>query len=32
VNAIIGSGLTLKHIEEPGKDDYPIMLGLVAQR
>ena len=32
VNAMIGTGLTLKHIEEPGEDDYPIMLGLVAQR
>lgn len=32
VNAIIGSGLTLKRIEEPGEDDYPVMLGLVAQR
>lgn len=32
VNAILDSGLTLKHIEEPGGDDYPLMFGLLAQR
>jgi SAM-dependent methyltransferase len=31
LQAIIDSGLTLKRVEEPGDDDYPIMLSFVAQ-
>lgn len=32
LQAILNSGLTLKHVEEPGEADYPFLLGLVAQR
>ncbi len=32
MNAIISSGLTLQHIDEPGEDDYPLILGVVATR
>lgn len=32
VNAVIEGGLTLKHLEEPGEEDYPTMLSLVAER
>ena len=32
LQAIIDSGLTLTRVEEPGDDDYPLMLSFVAQR
>ena len=32
LQAIIKSGLTFKEVEEPGREDYPILLGVVAQR
>lgn len=30
--AILDSGLALKRVGEPGDDDYPIMISLVAER
>ncbi len=32
IQAILNSGLTLTHVEEPGDDDYPFLLALVARR
>jgi SAM-dependent methyltransferase len=32
LQAILGSGLTLKAVEEPGEEDYPILLSVSAQR
>lgn len=32
LNAILKSGLLLKEVDEPGDEDYPILLSLVAQR
>ncbi|HET9848941.1 MAG TPA: class I SAM-dependent methyltransferase [Candidatus Dormibacteraeota bacterium] len=32
LQAIIDSGLRLRRVEEPGDDDYPILISLVAER
>jgi SAM-dependent methyltransferase len=32
LNAILDAGLRLDHVEEPGEDDYPLLLGLRAIR
>jgi SAM-dependent methyltransferase len=32
LNAILDAGLRLDHVEEPGEDDYPVLLGLRAIR
>ncbi len=32
LNAILDTGLRLDHVEEPGEDDYPMLLGLRAIR
>lgn len=32
LQAILDSGLRLRRIEEPGQDDYPILISLVAER
>jgi hypothetical protein len=32
LNAIVRTGLTLKKVEEPGDEDYPILLGIAAER
>jgi SAM-dependent methyltransferase len=32
LNAILKSGLVLKDVDEPGEEDYPILLSLAAQR
>jgi SAM-dependent methyltransferase len=32
LNAFLKSGLTLKDVDEPGDEDYPILLSIVAER
>src|SRR5260370_750484 len=32
LNAILKTGLMLKEVNEPGEEDYPILLSLAAQR
>lgn len=32
LNAILDGGLRLKRVEEPGPDDYPVLIALVATR
>jgi SAM-dependent methyltransferase len=32
LQAILKSGLTLKEVEEPGEEDYPILLSVAAER
>jgi hypothetical protein len=32
LQAILDSGLVLKRVEEPGDDDYPIMISVIAER
>jgi SAM-dependent methyltransferase len=32
LNAILKTGLMLKEVDEPGEEDYPILLSLAAQR
>lgn len=32
LNAILDAGLRLEHVEEPGDEDYPLLLGLRAVR
>jgi len=32
LNAILRTGLRLEHVEEPGEDDYPLLLALRAIR
>jgi SAM-dependent methyltransferase len=32
LNAILDTGLRLEHVEEPGEDDYPLLLALRAIR
>ena len=32
LNAVAGAGLAIERVEEPGGDDPPIYLALVAQR
>ena len=32
LNAIVSSGLRLENVQEPGEDDYPLLLGFSARR
>jgi SAM-dependent methyltransferase len=32
VGAFLGTGLTLRRLEEPGEDEYPFLLALVLER
>jgi SAM-dependent methyltransferase len=32
IDAVLGSGLTLKRLEEPGDDDYPFLIALALER
>ena len=32
LNTILDAGLQLEHVEEPGEDDYPLLLGLRAAK
>jgi hypothetical protein len=32
IGAALGTGLTLTRLEEPGGDDYPVLIALQLQR
>lgn len=32
LQSILDSGLTLRRVDEPGEDDYPILFSYVAER
>ena len=32
IGVAVGTGLTLTRLEEPGEDDYPLLIALQLQR